>query len=223
MDNNELYHYGILGMRWGVRRYQNRDGTLTSAGKKRAAKLRSEYEKLTGNESSNRPKTVRDMSDNELRARTARLNLEKDYYNAQKGYYDAQKNLSEVKPKHVSAGKRFMKSIGPTIGKTLWNDVGKNVVTKMVEKKLGFRDTEAEAAAKVSKKLQQEAQDMSNRVKIATGRDYLNKRAKQQAQEAKAERERQARESAVSKETVDNGKTFVQQTFLLEDKSRRDG
>lgn len=32
----ELYHYGVLGMKWGVRRYQNADGTLTSAGKKKA-------------------------------------------------------------------------------------------------------------------------------------------------------------------------------------------
>lgn len=32
---NELYHHGIKGMRWGVRRYQNLDGTLTNAGKRR--------------------------------------------------------------------------------------------------------------------------------------------------------------------------------------------
>jgi hypothetical protein len=31
----ELYHHGILGMHWGIRRYQNKDGSLTSAGKKR--------------------------------------------------------------------------------------------------------------------------------------------------------------------------------------------
>ena len=33
--SNELSHYGILGMKWGVRRYQNADGSLTSAGKAR--------------------------------------------------------------------------------------------------------------------------------------------------------------------------------------------
>ena len=34
-NSNELYHHGILGQKWGVRRFQNADGSLTSAGKKR--------------------------------------------------------------------------------------------------------------------------------------------------------------------------------------------
>lgn len=33
MNDNELYHYGVPGMRWGVRRYQNSDGSLTKLGK----------------------------------------------------------------------------------------------------------------------------------------------------------------------------------------------
>ncbi|MBR5780359.1 MAG: hypothetical protein IKY27_00455 [Bacteroidales bacterium] len=35
--NGELYHYGVKGMKWGVRRFQNQNGTLTSAGRKRYA------------------------------------------------------------------------------------------------------------------------------------------------------------------------------------------
>lgn len=47
MNQNELQHVGVLGMKWGVRRYQNEDGSATSSGKNRIHRLEN---KITKNE-----------------------------------------------------------------------------------------------------------------------------------------------------------------------------
>lgn len=54
MENNVLMHHGVRGMKWGVRRFQNKDGTLTAAGKKRyekeMAKLKEEEKVIKNKE-----------------------------------------------------------------------------------------------------------------------------------------------------------------------------
>ena len=46
---NELYHHGVKGQKWGFRRYQNKDGSLTLAGKKRALKIQDQYTRFSNN------------------------------------------------------------------------------------------------------------------------------------------------------------------------------
>lgn len=77
MENNSLTHYGIRGMKWGVRRFQNSDGSYTSAGKKRKQK-ESVHEDYANAHSK---KSVKSMSNAELKARNNRLQMEQQYAN----------------------------------------------------------------------------------------------------------------------------------------------
>lgn len=73
---DELCHWGIKGMKWGVRRFQNKDGSLTPQGKKRYAdddNAHDDYKKA------HERKNVREMSNDELNAKNQRLEAERKY------------------------------------------------------------------------------------------------------------------------------------------------
>lgn len=72
---NELYHYGIKGMRWGIRRYQNPDGSRTALGKKRESSRNDKEKKARKADVKNR----RTISDADLKKRIERMKLEKEY------------------------------------------------------------------------------------------------------------------------------------------------
>lgn len=78
--SDELYHWGIKGQKWGVRRYQNRDGTLTAAGKIRYSDGNSESRNVSPDYvRAHTSKSISEMSDQELRDRINRLNMETNY------------------------------------------------------------------------------------------------------------------------------------------------
>lgn len=135
MNSNELMHHGIHGMRWGVRRYQNKDGSLTAAGRKRINQLDSEYQRLTGMKlnkktssadvkktelkpkSKSKSKSISEMTNEEIQEKINRITLEQ--------------NLKSLTPKKISAGKRFTETVMNDVITPAATDVGKQLARSM--------------------------------------------------------------------------------------------
>ena len=119
--NNNLQHHGIKGQKWGVRRFQNKDGSLTLAGRKRQ-KQNDDGPVHEDHSKSHDTKSVKSMSDKELRDRINRLNMERQY---------AQLTATEK-----SMGKKMVSEVLLNVGRELAKEYLKNYAKKSIEEAL---------------------------------------------------------------------------------------
>lgn len=153
MRSNELKHFGILGMKWGVRRYQNPDGTLTEAGRKRYSKE---------GDISAVSKRVVDMSDEELGKAINRMRNEKAYKDLMNDLYPEKVTLVD---KVVSKLKN--ETIPNTISQVVQNTATSFVkqytdakISDMVDKKFG--DAERSEAKRIAEIARNNAEAVQN-------------------------------------------------------------
>lgn len=108
MDDS-LTHWGIQGQKWGVRRYQYLDGSLTEEGKLRYGKnYKSPSNKVVNT------KRARNMSTEDLQENIKRLQLEKQYVDLSKENYNDGK--SKVNNILADAGNTVLKAAAVGVG-----------------------------------------------------------------------------------------------------------
>lgn len=134
----EFYHHGVKGQKWGVRRFQNKDGSLTFLGRRRERKREEERRK---NESESETlkrqlaikkrridrRNRRTMSDEELKAKINRLKLEKE--------------LKELTDNDISKGRKFVQKVMTDSGTKVLTGVATGAmafgIKKAIEKVAG--------------------------------------------------------------------------------------
>lgn len=123
----ELYHFGIKGMQWGIRRYQNKDGSLTDLGRKRISD-RIRYEKKMHSESryleeANRYKKERERIESKGYKKWAKENYYDDLPDSyQKSEFESY--IKELKLNEKSS--RFFASQTPFLSKSLDSILSRN-------------------------------------------------------------------------------------------------
>lgn len=144
--DNELYHWGIKGMKWGIRRYQNKDGSLTPEGEKRYGDGESKGDSgesgKSGTTSTSAKKTksipehiskkqLKSMTAEEIKARIDRLNLESELRKLENTVYPTR-------------GKKFVMDVLEKSGKNVAEQAVTlamgTAVNKVLQEVLGSKD-----------------------------------------------------------------------------------
>ena len=211
MENYELYHHGIKGMRWGIRRTKAQLGYKVSSSRKkirsinddanerikqirargreeskiskakeraaaRIAKAEAKYLPKKNTVEANRQKTLREMSDDEIREKINRIKLENE--------------LKLLSPQEISKGQKFVNSLAKDVIGPAARDAGKRLLTDFLNKKgaelLGLSKKDVEDATDSLKK---DVENLELKKKQRELNKYFDREKEKEAESARKEKE----------------------------------
>ena len=119
--SDELYHYGVKGMKWGVRKQRPSSGARRPS---RTSEPRTRKVQKTRSPSYKKPAKTDLLSNDELRRSNERLRLEKEYNTL----------ISEVKRQNRSKGQKFLQDTVMKVGQDILKDVVKSQIKDAIKK-----------------------------------------------------------------------------------------
>ena len=129
-NSEELFHYGVKGMRWGVRRSRaqlSKSKSSSSRGLFKFSKKKKKNIKET-TEKPTKKKSVKDMTDDELSSAIKRLEMEKKYSDL----------ASPAGQKNTFDGKKFVMNVLEKSGESLATQVVNEIGAKAINKAFGY-------------------------------------------------------------------------------------
>lgn len=161
MRDNELYHYGRLGMKWGQHIYLNKYGGLTNSGHKKVRQIESEHDKISRiprlstkgvKRKSELEKQYEQLTGRSINDRTPisqpspayRIKPLHDLTNEELQTYNTRKQLETTylsyQPKpQISKGKQFVNLVMHKVIEPVAIDVGKRYLNKVASDKLNIK------------------------------------------------------------------------------------
>ena len=205
-SSNSLGHYGILRQKWGVRRFQNYDGTLTPAGRERYHKM------IASNVQKDRFKQTKGQKRRTKARDKVQKEIQKEFEATAEGQRlkKANDKLSKIQGRMDNRDKSYKDPDNTVLGKAV-NRLGQNADTNRMAAALAEQNEAQKAAAKIYDQIMQEHKDdiLNATIKdlkiyeIDDGREFLEKyiRGDEDATFSKVSRKQ---ERAEAKEAAQN-------------------